>query len=214
MKTTFEDRLLAELTSEMRLDSAIRTEPVARRRLVTVRRAALGLAACGAAAAGAVALPGPATTSAYAVEKHSDGTVTVSVEDASFSPEQQRGLARELRKAGVKAVIDNPPAGMGCAPTRGRQEGRIGFTDGAPTDEDPTEAAGKTPAPEPTAGDAAPNEGWDLGHELKPGDTLTIENRRLTWSAGDDDRRSVVLGVYRGEVGPCVPERLGDELSD
>lgn len=103
---TFEDRLLTELVQRV----AANPGPAARR----PRRGRLVLAGTGGtavvAAAAAVALSGGA--SAYAVESSGNGSVTVHIRDLSDAS----GLQRELRAAGVPAVVKYGAAEPGCGP--------------------------------------------------------------------------------------------------
>ena len=99
--TSFEDRLLVQLRHEV----ASRQAPAPRRG----RWIAAGAAALAAmAAAVAVALGGGAA--AYAVEPGAHGTVTVTIHDLSDAA----GLQRELRAAGVPAVVKYDAAPPTC----------------------------------------------------------------------------------------------------
>jgi hypothetical protein len=99
--TSFEDRLLVELRHEV----ASRQAPAPRRGR-WIAAGAGALAAAGAALA--VALGGGAA--AYAVEPGANGTVTVKIRDLSDAP----GLQRELRAAGVPAVVEYDAAPPSC----------------------------------------------------------------------------------------------------
>jgi hypothetical protein len=105
--TSFEDRLLVELRHEV----ASRQAPTPRRG----RWIAAGVGALGAMAAAVVVALGGGSA-AYAVEPGSNGTVTVKIHDLSDAT----GLQRELRAAGVPAVVKYdaaPPAcGAGVSP--------------------------------------------------------------------------------------------------
>jgi hypothetical protein len=104
--TSFEDRLLVELRHEV----ASRQAPAPRRgRWIVAGAGALAAAA----AALAVALGGGA--SAYAVEPGANGTVTVEIRDLSDAS----GLQRELRAAGVPAVVSYDAAPPSCGADAG-----------------------------------------------------------------------------------------------
>ncbi|HTE62715.1 MAG TPA: hypothetical protein VK631_20335 [Solirubrobacteraceae bacterium] len=115
--TTFEERLLTELRAVVAERPAPETvAPASARR---VPRARLVLAAGAVAATAAAVFVGtggdPAAT-AYAVEKQSDGSVTVEVR----SLRDAAGLQEKLRAAGIPAVVDYTPAGKMCREPRGR----------------------------------------------------------------------------------------------
>ncbi|MEU1184878.1 hypothetical protein ABZ464_46145 [Streptomyces sp. NPDC005820] len=103
-RESFEDRLLAELKREI----ALREEPVAApvpRRFLPRRRVSLALAACAVALAVAVAVPGsPGAAAAYAVERHGDGSVTLTLKKQSLREVDRRGLAEALSKDDIKVV--------------------------------------------------------------------------------------------------------------
>jgi hypothetical protein len=125
MKTTktFEDRLLDELQREIALRAEDAPEPVLRR-TITTRRALVALAACVAAAGVVVALPSSTGgSSAYAVERHEDGSVTVSMEDI-VAWEYRGELAERLRAEGIFVSVDKPRSGYVCAQPRGESPTR------------------------------------------------------------------------------------------
>lgn len=224
MRTTFEDRLLQELKHELELRAA-RVPAVAAvrapgRRRVIARRAGWGLAACTAAAAVAVALPGSASTAAYAVEENGDGTVTFTINDAALTPQEQRDLTRELNAVGIAVLVENLPPGKECAYPRGEESG-TGFvmirgkgdavvpSDGVPaTDGTPVGEAGerRTGTSFEVSGGPAVRPGWEGGEPgrrvLRQGDTVTIENLRFPAGGGTEGAR---FYFYRGEVSPCEP---------
>ncbi|KUO14033.1 hypothetical protein [Streptomyces sp. DSM 15324] len=100
-RESFEDRLLAELRREIELReevSAPRPRP-----LVTRRRVSLALGACAVAAAVAVAVPGSAGGSgAYAVERHGDGSVTLTLKKRSLREVDRQELAKTLSEDHIK----------------------------------------------------------------------------------------------------------------
>ena len=118
---TFEDRLLNELQREiaLRAEDPPQPEPVIRR-TITTRRALVALAACVAAAGGVVALPASTGgAQAYAVERHEDGSVTVSMEEILLSGEEKKELTERLRAEGITVSVDKPRSGYVCSQPRG-----------------------------------------------------------------------------------------------
>jgi hypothetical protein len=118
VSTRFEDRLFEQLRDVV----AARSAPTPRRR---ARRARLVLAGAGVAAATAVAAvvaTGGDVTPAYAVQPGADGSVTVRI----HSLRDAAGLQRELRAAGVPAVVDYAPAGCAAGETGGGGTTRSG----------------------------------------------------------------------------------------
>ncbi|GHB80863.1 hypothetical protein GCM10010306_088930 [Streptomyces umbrinus] len=118
---TFEDRLLNELQREiaLRAEDPPQPEPVIRR-TITTRRALVALAACVAAVGGVVALPASTGgAQAYAVERHEDGSVTVSMEEILLSGEEKEELTERLRAEGITVSVDKPRSGFVCAQPRG-----------------------------------------------------------------------------------------------
>ncbi|MDX3690780.1 hypothetical protein PV726_10700 [Streptomyces europaeiscabiei] len=181
MKTTktFEDRLLDELQREIALRAEDAPEPVIRR-TITTRRALVALAACVAAAGVVVALPSSTGgSSAYAVERHEDGSVTVSMEDIVLSGDDQKELSERLRAEGISVTVDKPRNGHVCARRRGEayQPGWVvGSSRGT--------------------GDVMPSHAFTL----RPGDSLVFEVPQ--WGAGDRAPASTVFG-YKGRAEPC-----------
>ncbi|MFJ2263521.1 hypothetical protein ACIOKD_35365 [Streptomyces sp. NPDC087844] len=177
---TFEDRLLNELQREL----ALRTEysPVAEpasRRTITTRRALVALAACVVAAGGAVALPASTGgAQAYAVERHEDGSVTVSMEEILLSRDEKEELTERLRAEGINVSVDNPRSGYVCARPRGEMyQPRWSLT---------------------SSGD--PSVIPKHKYTLRPGDSLVFEEPE---PAG---RTSPAASVYavKGAVEPCA----------
>ncbi|GAB2912499.1 hypothetical protein [Streptomyces mayteni] len=141
MNNTFEDRLLAELTHEVRLAAATEA-PAAprRRRVLTPVRAGLGVATAGIAAASFLLLPGGGATPAYAVERQDDGRVLVDITTYGFDKYDE--LLADLRAAGV-TVIEEPERALHCGDETFPPED-VSF----PTEEDddaPSEADDDTP---------------------------------------------------------------------
>ncbi|WP_460065417.1 hypothetical protein [Streptomyces sp. YKOK-I1] len=100
-RENFEDRLLAELKREIELREETVTVPVPRR-LLTRRRVSLALAACAVAAAVVVAVPGSTGGSrAYAVERHGDGSVTLTLKQRVVNRHE---LAKALSEDDIKVL--------------------------------------------------------------------------------------------------------------
>lgn len=158
MKPTFEDRLLDQLKQEIGRTAVSSPTPV-RRRIVTPRRVALGLAACGAAAAVGVVLPSTqGNSAAYAVEKHSNGAITVTVNDISLNQAEQQALAAKVRAAGVRASIQNPDKGFMCGDPGGKLIDYMMY------------------AVPPEAVPPGEEKSWSV--TLQPGDTLVVVNQQ------------------------------------
>ncbi|MFD5481378.1 hypothetical protein [Streptomyces hawaiiensis] len=108
-RTTFEDRLLGELTKEIELRGAGadtgRATATARRRFAP-RRTAMLVAACAAAWAATMGVPGsPADSSAFAVERHDDGSVELTVTKHDFGIDDQLELAERVRPWGIRVDV-------------------------------------------------------------------------------------------------------------
>ncbi|MFJ2233593.1 hypothetical protein [Streptomyces sp. NPDC087859] len=153
MKTTFEDRLLAELQGEIERREADFPVPAARPRVFTGRRLALAAAACAVAALAVVLVPGsPADSPAYAVEHNGDGSVTLTLKDLEPTVESQRELAERLRPSGIHVDIQNLDAHHVCGRPRGEQ-----LPEGKPVH---------------------PGEAWRI--TLRRGDSVAFENHEIT----------------------------------
>ena len=113
-RTTFEDRLLSELQGEIERRASVPV-PAVRRRLLTGRRLALAAGLCAAAGLAVVLAPGmPAESPAYALERHNDGTVTLTVKDQDIDVEAQRELARKLSRSGIETDVQILRPGYAC----------------------------------------------------------------------------------------------------
>ncbi|WP_433434591.1 hypothetical protein [Nonomuraea sp. CA-141351] len=120
--SNFEERLLSALKEEITTRKAedgmtTTVTPVergSRRRFVGLSAAVAGVAAAGTAV---LLLTGLTSSPAYAVTKGADGAVSVQINEFS-DPD---GLAAELAKAGVKAVVDYLPEGQTCKEPRGER---------------------------------------------------------------------------------------------
>ncbi len=110
MNDTFEDRLLAELKTEMSVRPPQGRAPAPR--WTTGRKFLAVTAVAGTAAAAAIAVPLVAGTGApaYAVTKNPDGSVTLTIREFR-DPE---GVERELAAAGVRADVTYMPLGKRC----------------------------------------------------------------------------------------------------
>ncbi|GAB2959152.1 hypothetical protein GCM10023080_018880 [Streptomyces pseudoechinosporeus] len=103
-RPTFEDRLLGELKREIELREPEPTSSA--RRLFTSRRIAVVTAACALAGLAVVFVPGSAADSkAYAVERHDDGSVTLTIKDRRIDIETQHELARQMRPWGIQVEV-------------------------------------------------------------------------------------------------------------
>ncbi|MFM9449760.1 hypothetical protein [Streptomyces europaeiscabiei] len=177
---TFEDRLLDELQREIALRAEDAPEPVIRR-TITTRRALVALAACVAAAGVVVALPSSTGgSSAYAVERNGDGSVTVSMDDILLSGDDQKELSERLRAEGISVTVDKPRKGYVCAKRRGEayQPGWV-----------VTSSRG--------TGEAMPSRAFTL----RPGDSLVFELPQ--WRAGDRAAPASTVFGYKGRAEPC-----------
>lgn len=116
----FEERLLAELRHVVAARPASGVVAAPRRRRAP--RLLLGGAATTAAVGLAVLLVagGGGVAPAFAVDRQSDGTVTVTISRLSDAA----GLQAQLRAAGIPAVIDYTPPGKACREPRGRPAAR------------------------------------------------------------------------------------------
>jgi hypothetical protein len=171
----FEDRLLLALRSVVDANPApVHSLAPAPRSL---RRPVLAGGAVAAAAVTATSLlVAGGSSAAYAVDAHSDGSVTVTIN--SFK--DAAGLQSKLEAAGIKADVTYLPAGKSCKqprfePSTGAVQGRVS---GSATKDGPaTFTIGKG--------------------EVPAGDTLVIEN------SGGDRSASVGVSVAAGAVAPC-----------
>ncbi|MEU1476083.1 hypothetical protein [Streptomyces sp. NPDC005760] len=182
-RTTFEDRLLAELRREIDLRAADPTKaapaPRWRRRLPALTAPRLGLVAltCAVVAGAWVLMPGsPAESPAYAVVSHPDGSVTVTMNDFGLGGTLPDGLVARLKENGIHVVVDDVPNGYECTQPRGKE---------APSRSDP-------------------GEGPSWVFDLRRGDSLVLE--KLGQRRPDGGFQPVTGYVFvRGEVAPCRP---------
>ncbi|MGI5231452.1 hypothetical protein [Actinoallomurus sp. CA-142502] len=120
---SFEDRLLAELKTEV-ADRASRRRGTVRRRWRTagrptrVRWRPVTVAAAAVAVLAALAVPtliGPEATAAYAVTRNADGSITVTVKELRAAARLQAELADD----GARTDITYLPQHMRCTGERG-----------------------------------------------------------------------------------------------
>ncbi|MFG2461011.1 hypothetical protein ACGFWE_28670 [Streptomyces sp. NPDC048523] len=122
-RTTFEDRLLVELQGEIERRESVPGPvpvpvpvPVARRPVFRGRRIAMAAGLCAAAGLAVVLSPGtPAQSPAYALERHEDGTVTLTAHEQYIDVDDQRALARQLRPNGIEVDVQILRPGYVCA---------------------------------------------------------------------------------------------------
>jgi hypothetical protein len=179
-QTQFEDRLLHELRQIV----AERPVPeVAPPRRPRARRPLLlaGTATATAAAAGVAFLFafGSDQSPAFAVDRQSDGSVSVTINRLSDA----QGLQSQLRAAGISAVVNYTPSGKSCREPRGRE--------GAPPNNGPASVSGTV-----VKGGVAT---FTVTRNLVgSGQTLVIT------TSGADGPSSVGMQVVQGPVSPCV----------
>ncbi|MFD9438294.1 hypothetical protein ACFWBR_19665 [Streptomyces sp. NPDC060006] len=176
---TFEDRLLDELKHEITLRADERPEPAPRRR-VTPRRALVTVAACAVAAGVAVALPSATGgSSAYAIERNPDGSVTLTMSESVTSTDQQEKLAEHLRAEGIHVIIGKSGDGFTCA--KSHTKGLL-----------PKELY-------------LPHGKGKVKLTFRPGDSLALENP----TPPKDGVGSVVtLRMFNGKIPPCKEVRF------
>lgn len=179
--TRFEDRLLVELREVVAERPAPSAAPPPRRRRRPTPRLVLTGAATAAVAAGAliVALGGDSTAPAFAVERQADGNVTVTIHRLSDADD----LQRQLRAAGIPAVVDYTPPGKACRQPRGA----------APSRDD---GAGKATSAIETRGDGSMTFTIARG-SVGPGETLVVS------TSGGADASTVGMQIVDGPVSPC-----------
>ncbi|MFF7050551.1 hypothetical protein ACFY94_19520 [Streptomyces griseorubiginosus] len=183
-RTTFEDRLLAELRHEIALRAADRTAATRPtsvwrrcRTALTVPRLAVVAVACAAVAGAWMLTPGsPAESPAYAVVSHSDGSLTVTMNDFGLGGTLPDGLVERLKAYGIHVVVDEVPNGYECTEPRGK---------GVPSRSDASDGRGQV-------------------FDLRRGDSLVVE--KLGQRAPDGSFQPVTgFGFVRGDVAPCRP---------
>jgi hypothetical protein len=194
---SFEDRLLAELKHEIVTRNQSRTTIGHRRRFAvpvsTTRRLAIagGLASVLAiAVAAGLPLPGDGDgTEAYAVTKNDDGSVSVEV----ASLEDAAGLERELREAGVRAVVQYVPPGKAC------------------TEQTFVPARAETGRMSVEMRGGGPVRFTIENNGIAPGTTLVIQTQRFAAQPGGSaapsptgaEASGIALALAQGSVAPC-----------
>jgi hypothetical protein len=178
--TQFEDRLLAELRQVVAARVASELVEVTRPRRVP--RLLLG-GAVTAALSGTlflVAAGGDRVPPAFAVDRQPDGSVAVTINRLSDAD----ALERQLRAAGIAAVVNYTPLGKACREPRGRL----------------AEPPRRGPSGASVSGSSA------TGHSTRftitrnmvgPGQTLVI------MTSGGSQAASVGMQVIQGPVSPC-----------
>lgn len=173
----FEDRLLLALRGVVEANPAPVHSVVPAGR--SLKRPALaGGAVAGVAVAASSLLVAGGSGAAYAVDSHSDGSVTVtinSLKDAS-------GLQHKLAAAGVKAVVDYLPAGKACQQPRYQPA-----------------SAGAQGSLQVETRKGGPTTFTISAGELAAGDTLVVE------TSGGVGFSQIGVGVASGAVRPCTP---------
>lgn len=196
-KTTFEDRLLAELRGEIERREEDSSVPAVRRRLFTGRQLALAAAACAVAGLAVVLVPG---SPAYAVERHGDGNVTLTLNDLTPNPVAQRELTERLRENGIDVDIQNLDSTHKCKRPRG--ESILGNDDVIPSPAAESEAKASEPPNTPKQA-RNPADAWKI--TLHRGDTLAFENNLLQDSKSPGSVvRAVTFYAVKGAIEPCV----------
>jgi hypothetical protein len=190
--TRFEDRLLAELRHVVAQRPAPSVpgprpsgSPFAAARLRRPRLLLGGGAA--AAVTGAVILVaagGDQVTPAFAIDRQADGDVTVTINRLSDSAD----LERELRAAGIPAVVNYTPLGKTCRQPRGRPAGAPNHPVSSTVSG--TSIGGGSPGATAT---------FTISRDMvSSGQTLVIQ------TSGGAGATSIGMGVVEGPVSPCV----------
>lgn len=205
-RRTFEDRLLDELQREIELretelretelreigarragpgeaasgEAGARTS--VRRRFAPLRIAVVA-AACAVAWLGTAVVPGSsADSTAYAVERHGDGTVTLTVKEQTIGVEAQRELATQVRPWGIEVTIDVLAPGYVCERSRSAPLAAV-------------DRHGNLVPVVPV------KSSWDV--TLRRGNVLAFENMR-----GVPRPRAIEFYATKDEAEPCVPLKL------
>jgi hypothetical protein len=209
-RSGYQERLLTELRALAERNAAkAPPEPAGRRGVGRRPKLALaGITGGACVASAAIALTGGdgGGSTAYAVEPHDDGSVTVEIsrlEDAA-------GLERQLRAAGVPAEVDFLPLGRSCReprfkPAAGRTLELLGglsipVTLGAVAT-GPTELERRLV--EKVSFTLQAGETGDL----RAGETLVITSRQGPHPRAEPSQTmtSITLAIAQGEVAPCDP---------
>jgi hypothetical protein len=139
-----------------------------------------------AAAVAAFAVLSNAPAPAFAVDRHPDGSVTVTIHRLSDSA----GLERKLNAAGSRAVVNYTPAGMTCREPRGAHPA-------APLGSASAAVSGVRSA-------AGSSTTFRITRSMvTPGQTLVI----TTSGANTTGPTSIGIQVVQGAVSPCTVVR-------
>jgi hypothetical protein len=170
-------------------------------------RLALAAAACAAAALAVVLVPGsPADSKAYAVERHDDGSVTLTLRDLLMEPNAQRELTERLRANGIHVDIQTLDMVHKCKQPRGEAvEGNFAVR---PSTTAKAKQSKPPQNPNKPASELAPLATrmgtWKI--TLHRGDTLAFENNLSEPSkVAGGQVRGVVFYAVKGAIKPCVP---------
>lgn len=210
MNDTFEDRLLAQLKTEIVAREA-RTRAPGVRRLARPRFLA-GVGIVAAAAAVAVPLVAGQQSPAYALTKNPDGSINLKINEFR-DPDQ---VERDLAEMGVPADITYLPLGKRCA------DGRAPFLAGDLTSFTKKELESKDPAVQarivrkmknrPSSKAIEPRNGITIHPEfIKPGQSLVIEVNENRMRG--DAKHTEVLWQFTGQLtdGPVKPCEVVDD---
>jgi hypothetical protein len=193
----FEDRLLEQLRHVVATRPAPAAQAPRRPRRTRFVVAGAGVAAVTAAVM-IVATSGDVTPSAFAVQRHGDGSVSVEIR----SLRDAAGLERSLRAAGVPAVVDYAPAG---------QSSCVGASpEGTQSDRTPESGSRRGPSrsgPGPGATTNSIRIGRDGGvtFTIDRGDIKRGEKLYITTSTGAVSSVNMAVGTKRPRAG-CAPE--------
>lgn len=209
-RSGYQERLLNELRALAEHHAAKAPPEPAIRRGVTWRPKLVltGIAGGACVASAAIAFTGGdgGSSTAYAVEPHADGSVTVEInrlEDAA-------GLERQLRAAGVPAEVDFLPLGSTCREPR--------FKPAAPRALElfgglsiPVTLGAVATGPTELEQRLSENVSFTLKTgemgDLRPGETLVITSRQGPHPRAEPSQTmtSITLAIAKGDVAPCDP---------
>ncbi|WP_330462136.1 hypothetical protein [Streptomyces sp. NBC_00775] len=148
-------------------------------------------------------IPGsPAESKAYAVERHGDGSVTLTLNDLTPRPDDQRELTERLRANGIHVDIQNLDFTHQCKQPRG--EAIPGNYNVSPAAGARGNASAPPHKPEQASSLTPLMDTWKI--TLHRGDTLAFENNLLHDSKHPGSVvRSVIFYAVKGAIKPCVP---------
>jgi hypothetical protein len=209
-RSGYQERLLTELRA-LAEHNAVQSPPEPASKRGVARRPKLvlaGIAGGVCVASAAIALTGGdgGGSTAYAVESHDDGSVTVEIsrlEDAA-------GLERQLRAAGVPAEVDFLPLGRSCREPRFQPAPErtlklfggltIPVTLGAV-------ATGPTGLERRLVDEVSFTLQTGETGDLRAGETLVITSRQGQHPRAEPSQTmtSITLAIAQGDVAPCDP---------